>query len=129
MIDAKINREQQLAKNKDLATRVVELEAENSVLRNKRYNVEKRPEIPRTEVESTVPEVNAQMHYVNPTIDMTRPGPALPKYYPLSQSPSLHTLNALFKKDKKNYTSDLEKSIFEPLWHSKLPIDTPGMTY
>ena len=129
MIEAKIKREKELDQSKDLATRVVELEAENSLLRNRKLNPENRPEIPRTQVQHTVPEIESQLRYVNPVIDRARPGPAMPTHYQLYKSPALHQLNALFKKDKANYTKDLENSIFEPLWRTNYQLQQPNMLH
>lgn len=108
----KIMRE--LDKSKPMDQRVIELEAENAVLRDKRAQV--GPQNPtmgnRPEIIPELEPVRSQVLNVDPVTQMAQPGPYQPDYMPLYQSPSLHYIQSLFYNDKLNYGREQDKAIF-----------------
>ena len=111
--------ERALDQVKGMDQRVIELEAENSLLRAKKEDVgphnhtmANRPDI--------IPELEplrAQALNVDSVVQLAQPGPYQPYYIPPYRSPMLHNIRALFHKDKHNFRAEHDKEIFGPLFN------------
>ena len=94
----------------DMADRILQLEAENAQLRQRGYYDCERPENVKNEgMLSELPAAQAQYENVQPTWE---PIVEQPQWMPLSQSPSLHWLRGMMKKDVHNYNPDMDKRLF-----------------
>ena len=103
-----------------MADKVLRLEAENSVLRDRRQQVLTPADAfdanPSTKLIPQLPEVVSQQMDVNPAVDAIKLGPRAPLPTSTRDSPSLRYIQALFRSDKYNFNKDLDKKIFGPLF-------------
>ena len=116
---AKEEIEKHLDQSKGMDQRIIELEAENSVLRQKRkeMDVHYPTDANRVNAIPDLPELKSQVMDVNPALDYAKPGPVEPNYMPLYKSPSLRYINQLFQNDYLNYSDDKEKELFGPIFN------------
>ena len=117
--EEKAKMEAEMEKNKDLGQKVIELEAENSVLRQKREDV--GPHNPtmanRPEIVPEIEPLKSQVLNVDAVTQRAQPGPYQPDWMPLYRSPNLHYIQSLFYQDRNNYKKEQDNAIFGKLFN------------
>ena len=117
--EEKARMEREMEKNKGLDQRVIELEAENAVLRQKRADV--GPHNPtmanRPDIVPEIETLRSQVLNVDAATQLAQPGPYVPDYMPLYRSPDLHFIQKLFYQDKNNYRQEHDNAIFGDLFN------------
>ena len=95
----------------DMADRIIQLEAENAVLRQK-GDVHKTDDTKNQNMFSEMPAVEAQVVNVQPNNERIN---CTPGFVPIGQSPSLLWFKDMCRKDKHNFNPNKEKEWFSGL--------------